>query len=120
MSSAPCRPAGVTLGAPADYTLQGDPVPKMFNAFNGLGIMVRLSPSLSSRRPQKHSNFFCCMLHLTGYGILLAASPCTQFDTQFLCHSFMLRVTGVVDCRPLLLESLSFQVRTHDHSFLSC
>ena len=35
-----CHHAGVTTGPPADYTIEGDAVPKMFNAFNGLGIMV--------------------------------------------------------------------------------
>ena len=35
-----CLGAGSTADAPRNYSPEGDPIPKMFNAFNGLGIMV--------------------------------------------------------------------------------
>lgn len=36
--------AGTIANGPRNYEPAGDSVPKMFNAFNGLGIMVRCCP----------------------------------------------------------------------------
>ena len=49
--TAVCFGAGTTSDAPRNYQPEGDPVSKMFNAFNGLGIMVG---ALSSVDPMSH------------------------------------------------------------------
>ena len=96
-----CLPgAGTTADAPRDYTPEGDPVSKMFNAFNGLGIMV------------------CALLSLDIMSLLFMVLAASYLPVIFLGKSNAVILCDLYKspnqdpsvCRPLHTESLCFQV----------
>lgn len=76
-----CHVAGYTNGPPESYQVQGDPVPKMFNAFNGLGIMV--VPLYSACLAAASSCIQLLMVHAVaiGHSSLLRANHAVLTET---------------------------------------